>query len=159
MSETTFIVGKENLEVKMSRIFDAERDLVWKAHTNSKLIPQWWGPRETTTVVDKMEVKEGGAWRFINKDKKGDESAFSGIFKELKEPREITWTFNYEPLGPGHEVVETVRFEETGDGQTRVSTVSRYKNIEELEWMVSSGMEIGARETWDRLAELLAKQK
>lgn len=139
----------------MSRVFNAGPEALWKAHTDPEMISKWWGPRDTTTYVDKMEVKEGGSWRFIHKDREGNQTAFFGIFEQLKEPEEITWTFNYEPLSLGHELVETVKFEETEDGQTKVSTVSHYKNIADLEGMVSSGMEQGALESWERLVELV----
>lgn len=163
MTKTEFVIDKEKLEVRMMRVFNAPRELLWKAHTDPNLIPQWWGPRNTTTSVEKMEVKEGGEWRFVNKE--GDvEVAFYGVFKELKEPEHITWTFNYEPIGMGHELVETVKFEETEEDpersrSTKVSTVSHYKSIEDLEGMVGEGMQKGATETWDRLEELVEKME
>ena len=77
----------------MTRIFEAPRELVWKAHTDPNLIPKWWGPRNLTTKIVKMEVKVGGAWRFIHQDKDGKEYVFYGVYKEIKEPEQITWTF------------------------------------------------------------------
>ncbi|MCL5969993.1 MAG: SRPBCC domain-containing protein [Patescibacteria group bacterium] len=160
MDDAKLFVDREKLEIKMERVFDAPRELLWKAHTDPNLIPQWWGPRNTTTAVEKMDVRNGGEWKFVH-DKK---DVFYGIFKEIKEPEFITWTFNYEPIGPGHESVETIRFEETEENleqsrRTRVSTLSHFNSLEDLDGMVNSGMEKGARETWDRLAELLEKMK
>ncbi len=161
-------MGKNNLQIDrdkkqttMERVFDASRELLWKAHTDPELIPQWWGPRGYETVVEKMDVTPGGEWRFIHKakDEKGKDAsyAFYGVYKDLKELEYITWTFNYEPIGLGHEITETVSFVDLGDGKTKVSVVSRYNTIEDLEGMVQSGMEKGATETWDRLEELAAK--
>jgi uncharacterized protein YndB with AHSA1/START domain len=161
MSKNNLQVDKEKKITTMERIFDAPRDLIWKAHTDPKLISEWWGPRATQTIIEKMEVKDGGEWRFVHKSKndKGEdeEYAFYGVFKEIKEPESITWTFNFEPIGPGHEITETIYFEEVGDGKTKLKTISHYKSLEDLEGMVQSGMEDGATESWDRLEELAKK--
>ncbi len=159
MSKNNLQLDRENKVMTMERVFDAPRELVWKAHTDATLIPKWWGPRKYETIVETMEVKPGGKWRYLNKDDKGETFAFYGEFKELKEPESITWTFNFEPIGPGHEITETVTFEEIEDGKTRIKTVSHYNTIEDFEGMLNSGMEAGATETWDRLGELLQGMK
>ena len=158
MSKNNVQIDKKQKITTMERVFDAPRELLWKAHTNPKLIPQWWGPRDSEAVVEKMEVRVGGEWRYIHKgkDEKGQpvEYAFYGVYKEIKEPESLTWTFNFEPIGPGHEITETVYFDDLGDGKTKLRTVSHYLSIEDLEGMVQSGMEDGATQTWDRLEEL-----
>src|SRR6266851_3996528 len=74
--------GKQ--EIVITREFDAPRELVFKACTDPKLIPQWWGPRSLTTEVDKMDVKPGGQWRFINRDAEGKHTRFTAcITKSL----------------------------------------------------------------------------
>ncbi len=157
--KTTFGVDKEKLQSTMERVFDAPRELLWKAHTDPTLMEKWWGPRAYTVTVEKFDPKPGGSWRISHtgKDETGQEAsyAFYGEFKEIKEPESITWTFNFEPIGPGHEVTETITFEDLGNGQTKSSVVSRYKSLEDLEGMLQSGMEQGANETWDRLEELI----
>ena len=67
-------------EVVMSRVFDAPRALIFKIYTDRKHIPQFWGPRKYTTIVDRLEVRVGGIWRFIQRDAKGKEFAFNGVF-------------------------------------------------------------------------------
>ena len=169
MAETEFVVDKEKLEVRMSRVFDVPREKVWRAHVDPKKLEQWWGPRKYTTIVEKWDARVGGKWKFINKD--ADEThVFYGEFREIKEPEKIVWTFTYEPY-PDQELVETLTLEELpggppshkapeGQSKTRLSTVSRYPNLEALEGMLMGGeMEKGARETWDRLEELLVKEK
>lgn len=158
MSKNNLQVDKENLITIMERTFDAPKELLWKAHVEPSLMPKWWGPSSYETVVEKMDVTEGGEWRYIQrgKDEKGNDAeyAFSGVYKEIKDQESITWTFNFEPIGPGHEITETVYFEDLGDGKTKIQTVSHYLTREDLEGMVGSGMEDGAIETWDRLEEL-----
>jgi uncharacterized protein YndB with AHSA1/START domain len=157
MTSTDFTVSKETLEVATTHVFGAPRETVWKVYTDPSLIPEWWGPRRLTTVVDRMDVKPGGAWRYVQRDEEGNEYAFSGVYMEVKEPELISDTFNYEPMGSGHELVETLRLEGLPGGKTRVTSTSRYRTLEDLEGMLESGMEQGAVESYDRLDELLEK--
>jgi uncharacterized protein YndB with AHSA1/START domain len=159
MSETTFTVKREELKVVIERVFDAPRELVWKTITDPNLIPKWWGPEKYPTIVDKMDVKVGGTWRFISKDADGNEFAFSGVYKEIVPPERLVQTFNFEPIGPGHDSTETAILEETEDGKTRMRITSVYHTIEDLDGTIESGMEAGARETWERLAEVVATRK
>ena len=160
---TTFGVNKEKLESTMERVFDAPRELLWKAHTDKDLMAKWWGPKAYEVIVEKYDFRKGGSWRISHKgkDEKGEEAtyAFYGDFLDIKEPESITWTFNFEPIGPGHEITETVSFEEIEPGKTKVTTISHYKSIEDLEGMLQSGMEQGANETWDRLEDLVRSMK
>jgi uncharacterized protein YndB with AHSA1/START domain len=113
--------------------------------------------------VEQYEAKPGGKWRISHngKDENGQEATyvFYGDILDVKENESITWTFNFEPIGPGHEITETFHFEDAGDGKTRIRTVSHYKSLEDLEGMLQSGMEEGANETWDRLDELVVSMK
>ena len=111
--------------------------------------------RSSTTIVDKLELHPGGKWRFVQRAEDGSETGFRGEFREIRDPESITWTFEWEGM-PGHISTETVTFAEQ-DGGTLVSTVSVFDNRDDRDGMVESGMEDGMRETYDRLAELLAK--
>ena len=156
MAKTEFVVDKEKLEVRMSRVFDAPREKVWQAHVGPKKLEQWWGPRKYTTIVEKLEPRVGGKWKFINKDSE-ETHVFYGEFREIKEPERIVWTFTYEPYHD-QELVETLTLEELPGGKTKIATLSKYPSLGALEgMMMGGGMEEGARETWDRLAELLVK--
>lgn len=141
-------------EIVMERIFDAPRELVFKAYTEPTLIPRWWGQRNTTTTVDKMEVKPGGLWRFVQRDADGNEYAFNGQYREVAPPERLAYTFEFEGL-PGHVMLETVTFEALGD-KTKVKVLSLFDSVEDRDGMLQSGMEAGANESNDRLAELLA---
>ena len=156
MSKTTFTVKKDELKVVMERVFDAPRELVWKIISDPKMVPKWWGPERFETIVDKMDFRVGGEWRFIHKAE-GEQHSFHGIYQEIVPLEKISDTFNYEPIGPGHEMVETLVLEATPDGKTKAAQTSAFKNIEDLEGMVNSGMEDGATETWERLAALAEK--
>ena len=142
-------------EIVAERVFDAPRDQVWAAYTDPELIPEWYGPRGTTTIVDKMEVKAGGAWRFVSRSSDGSETAFRGTYREVTPPERIVQTFEWEGM-PGHVSVDTATFEDLGD-QTRVVSTSVFHTTEERDGMLGSGMEGGLNDTYARLDELLAR--
>lgn len=140
-------------EIQTSRSFDAPREIVFGAHVDPELVPKWWGFRTHTTVVDKLDARAGGEWRFVGTAPDGTEYGFHGEFREVTPPELITWTFEYEGM-PGHVTVETMRFSEQ-DGTTTITVTSVFDSVEERDGMLNA-MEPGAAETYDRLAELLA---
>lgn len=144
--------GKQ--DIVMTRLFDAPRDLVFKVYTDPTLIPQWWGQRNNTTTVDKMEVRPGGIWRYVETDPEGNEYAFHGVYHEIVTPSRIVNTFEFEGM-PGHVLLATVTFDES-EGKTRLTERSVFQSVEDRDGMVQSGMEAGAAETMNRLEELLA---
>ena len=148
--------GKQN--IILTRTFDAPRALVFKAYTDPNLISQWWGPRKYETIVDKMEVKKGGIWRFINRGSDGQEFAFNGVYHEIAAPERLLYTFEFEGLPPGHAGIVTITFEDQ-NGKTLLTDKSVYQSVEDRDEMAQSGMEEGAAETFDRFEELLAKMK
>ncbi len=141
-------------EIVMTRVFNAPRELVFRAHTDPKLIAQWWGLRSYTTIVDKMDVRPGGAWRFVQRRADGSEEGFRGEFREIVPPERFTWTFEWEGA-PGHVGLETYTFEEHA-GKTTLTATSVFNTPEERDGVIASGMEAGANESADRLEELLA---
>ncbi len=83
----------------MTRRFDAPRELVFKTYTDPKLISQWWGIGGTTTV-DKMDVRPGGDWRYIQHDDPGNQYAFSGVTRRLQPPERLAYTFEFDAICP-----------------------------------------------------------
>jgi uncharacterized protein YndB with AHSA1/START domain len=159
MSEkASFSVDREKLEVTATRIFDSPSDQVWRAYTDPKLIPLWWGPRFLKTTVDSMDFRTGGKWRFIHEDPSNKTYGFHGEYREIVEQKRIVSTFIFEAV-PNSTVVETTIFEQLPGDKTKVTNVSRFPSREALEGMVSTGMEQGSKEMNDRFAELLEKQK
>jgi uncharacterized protein YndB with AHSA1/START domain len=143
-----------DLEIAMSRTFDAPRALVFRAFTDPALIPNWWGQRDSTTIVDKLDLRPGGQWRFVSHTPDGTEYVFHGEFREISPPERFTWTFEFEGM-PGHVLVETMTFTEA-DGKTTYNSISVFDSIEERDGMLSTGMAEGAAESCDRMAEFLA---
>ena len=154
-TRTAAVTTPTDREIHIEREFDAPRDRVFAAFTDPDLIPEWWGPRNTTTVVDRMEVRPGGSWRFVVRNSDGSETAFRGTYREVSAPERIVQTFEWEGM-PGHVSVETATFEDLGE-RTRVVTTSLFHTPEERDGMLASGMERGMNETYARLDELLAR--
>jgi uncharacterized protein YndB with AHSA1/START domain len=140
-------------EIVMTRVFDAPRRLVWEAHTKAEHIRQWWGPRRTHLAVCEMDFRPGGAWRFVDRRDHGHAYGFRGVYKEIVPPERMVWTFEFEGA-PGHVSTETLTLSEQ-DGRTTLTARMVFDTSEDRDGMLQNGMESGARETWDRLAEYL----
>lgn len=154
MSKLTVVVEPGKQEIFMTRMFDAPRELVFKAYTDPALIARWWGLRQNTTLIDEMEARPGGKWRFVERDPDGQEFAFHGVYHDVVAAERIVQTFEFEGM-PGHVVMETSTFEDVG-GQTKVIAQSIFQSVADRDGMVASGMEYGAEEGYQRLDELLA---
>jgi len=151
----TVLTTPSDREIVSERVFDAPRERVFAAFTDPELIPEWWGPRRLTTTVDKMDVRRGGAWRFVSRGSNGEEQGFRGTYREVTPPERVVQTFEWEGM-PGHVIVETVTFEDLGE-RTKVTNISLFHTTEERDGMLASGMESGLTESHDRLDEVLAK--
>lgn len=158
MSETKGTIKLlSDREIQMSRVFNAPRELVFRAHTDPALISQWWGMGDNT-VVDKLELQVGGQWRFVQHAPDGNEYAFRGEYREITPPERFVNTFEFEGM-PGHILVETYLFEDLGNGQTRLTSTSVFDSKEDRDGMLASGMEHGSEVSWNHLDTLLAKQQ
>ncbi len=143
-------------EIRIERVFDAPRDRVFAVYTDPELIPEWWGPRGTTAVVEEMDAQTGGRWRFVVRNSDGTQTGFRGAYREVTPPERIVQTFEWDGM-PGHVSVETATFQDLGE-QTKVTTVSVFHTTEERDGMLASGMEGGLNETYDRLDEVLRRK-
>jgi uncharacterized protein YndB with AHSA1/START domain len=143
-------------DIRVERVFDAPRERVFATYTDPALIPEWWGPYDTITIVDTMDVRPGGAWRFVVRGADGSETAFRGTYREVVPPERIAQTFEWEGM-PGHVSVESATFEDLGDGRTKVVTTSLFHTPEERDGMMASGMEGGLNQSYARLDALLAR--
>ncbi|MEX0741711.1 MAG: SRPBCC family protein [Phycisphaeraceae bacterium] len=137
----------------MTRVFDAPRELVWKAFTDPKLVAQWWG-RGNKLVIERMEVERGGHWRFVEHGPDGVHG-FEGRFREVTPPECLVQTFEWDGM-PGYVAVTTAAFEDLGDGRTKVVTTSLFHTTEERDGMLNSGMEQGLSQSYAALDRLLA---
>lgn len=155
MARINLVAEPGKQEIVITQVLNAPRERVFKTCTDPILIPRWWGPRNLTTTVDKMDVRPGGVWRFVQRDADGNEYAFKGVYHDITPSERLVFTFEFEGM-PGHVLLETMTFEED-DGKAKLTDRSVFQTVEDRDGMLESGMEEGATETMDRLAELLAK--
>ena len=139
------------------RTFDAPRDRVWQAFTDPAIVPRWWGKHGTTTTVEEMDVRVGGAWRYVNRADDREPVTFYGEYLEIDAPARFRWTFLFDVPGVGPQGgPESHTFEDLG-GRTRVRSVGEMGSVKEIEAAVAVGMIEGGIQLWDRLAEFLAE--
>jgi uncharacterized protein YndB with AHSA1/START domain len=153
-SYTTTLTMPSDRELLITRTFDAPRRLVFEALTKPEHVAHWYGPRSTTLRSCEIDLRVGGRWRYVLSDASGNEFGFSGEYREIVPPKRIVTTEGYEGM-PGHEYLATVTLDEH-DGQTTLQSHLLYQSAEDRDGHLQSGMEPGMRETYERLAELLA---
>jgi uncharacterized protein YndB with AHSA1/START domain len=150
------ITKPSDREIRIERIFNASRDRVWKALTDPKLVAQWWG-RGNKLVIERLEVKRGGHWRFVEHSDEG-EHGFEGRFAEVTPPERVVQTFEWDGM-PGHVALETMTLEDLGDGRTKLVTTSLFHTTQDRDGMLQSGMEGGLNESYAALDRVLATMR
>jgi uncharacterized protein YndB with AHSA1/START domain len=140
-------------EIVLTRVFDAPRDLVFEALTRPELLRRWFGPHGWNVVVCDIDFRVGGAWRYVLEGPEGRTMGMGGEYREIA-PDEYR-TVHTEAMDdyPGESVVTMVLTEQ--DGRTTLTGTVLYDSQETRDAVVASGMEHGAAETYDRLADLL----
>lgn len=138
--------------IRITRDFRATPAQLFAAHTDPELYARWVGPESVGTVIDHWDARTGGSWRFRNT--RGDEEyAFHGCFHEVR-PDRIVQTFTFEGFPDGVSL-ETMTFEDLGDGWTRLHAQSLVDSFEAREGMLASGMEVGVNEGYAALDAMI----
>jgi uncharacterized protein YndB with AHSA1/START domain len=145
------VTTPSDTEVRMTRLFDAPRELVFAAHSQAEHVKHWWGRGNPLDV--ELDFRVGGTWRFVE-HADGEQYAFRGEYREIVEPERIVQTFEFEGM-PGHICVETLELTEQ-DGGTLVTSTTRFDSVEDRDGMVDSGMEQGAEQSYLALDKHLA---
>ena len=157
MADLQVVADPGTQQILVTRSFAAPRELVFKAFIDPDAVRRWWGQRDNETIVDQLEARAGGRWRFVQRSPDGNENGFHGVFHEVTAPGRVVYTFEWEGL-PGHVLLETVTFEEQ-DGKTQMTDSSVFQSVADRDGMLRSGMESGAAESMDRLDEYLAASR
>jgi len=144
-----------DLEIVMTRSFDAPRDLVFEAWTRPELVRLWWGLRNQTLSVCEIDLRPKGAWRFVLRDPDGGEFRFHGVYKRIVSPERLEYSQCFdEPAIGSPECFVIVTFEEH-DGKTTVTSRLLHDSKEARDGHLQSGVEQGSSETLWRLDELM----
>jgi uncharacterized protein YndB with AHSA1/START domain len=153
IAEATIEADPKVPVIRITRDFNATPAQLLRAHTDPDLFVQWVGPNGMTTKIDQWDARTGGSWRFVQ-DAEGAEFAFRGCFHEIR-PDRIVQTFTYEGE-PDGVALETLVFEDLGDGRTRMLASSLCDSFEGRDAWLQSGMETGVHEGYAKLDRLLA---
>ncbi|MGC5025406.1 SRPBCC family protein [Tsukamurella sp. DT100] len=139
--------------ITITRDFQATPAQLFRAHTDPELYARWVGPSDIATEIVHWDARTGGSWAYNNT--RGDERySFHGSFHDVREDR-IVQTFTFDEW-PDAVSLETMTFEDLGDGRTRMHSVSLLDSFESRDGMLASGMEKGVNDGYAKLDELLA---
>jgi uncharacterized protein YndB with AHSA1/START domain len=140
--------------IKITRDFAATPEQLFRAHTDPDLFARWVGPDSVSSRIDYWDARDGGSFRFLN-EREGEEFGFRGCFHEVS-PDKIVQTFTWEGMPEGV-ALETLRFEDLGNGRTRLHAQSLVESFEARDGWLASGMEVGVNEGYAALDRLLAQ--
>jgi uncharacterized protein YndB with AHSA1/START domain len=159
-------------EIVLTRVFDAPRELVFKAWTDPKHMAQWWGPKAFTNPVCQMDLRPGGAWRIVVRSPDGIDYPLKGVFREIVEPERLVMTFDcsehpdewHDLVNPNRDKAKgrpaldllcTVTFEDQA-GKTKLTVQTLMESVAIRDAMVKMGMKEGWGQSLDRLEAVLA---
>jgi uncharacterized protein YndB with AHSA1/START domain len=141
-------------EIVMTRAFSAPARTLFEVWTKPEHVRKWYAVRSTTMTVCEIDLRVGGAWRWVLLHPKGGEIAFSGVFSEIDPPHRLQRTEVFEAM-PGAESLVTQTFDEK-DGQTTITINMLFKSKQDRDICLKSGMELGVKECFQKIDELVA---
>ena len=140
--------------IRITRDFRATPAQLMRAHTDPELYARWVGPADMSVEIDYWDARSGGSWRFLNERAGEPSQAFHGCFHEVGQDR-IVQTFTWEGMPEGVSL-ETLWFEDLGDGRTRLHAQSLVDSFEDRDAWLRSGMETGVNDGYAKLDDLIA---
>ncbi|GAA5080592.1 uncharacterized protein YndB with AHSA1/START domain [Thermocatellispora tengchongensis] len=153
ITETVIEADPKVPVIRTARDFAATPEQLFRAHTDPALFAQWVGPDGTSTRIERWDASTGGSWRYVSVHE-GTEYGFHGCFHEVRPDRIVqTFTFDGDPDGVA---LETMWFEDLGDGRTRLRTQSLVDSFESRDAWLRSGMEVGVNDGYAKLERLIA---
>ena len=155
-SDTFTVTTPSEREIKMTRLFDAPRHLVWEAMSKPEHIKRWWGclGQGYSVPVCEVDLRPGGKWRFVNRHPKG-EAEFYGEYREVVPPERVVFTEIFAPFPDAGSLVTAVLTEE--NDKTRLTVTAQYPSLEVRDMVIGTGMAKGAAASYDRLEEVTAE--
>lgn len=143
-------------EVVLTRVFDAPRQMVFDAFSKPELLKRWFGPRGWSLAVCEVDLRVGGGFRFVLEGPGGQKMGMRGVYRELNPPERSVHVETFDDY-PGESLVTAVMTEL--DGKTTLRCTVEYPSSEVRDIVLRSGMEHGAAESYDKLAEMLAESR
>ncbi|WP_414939850.1 SRPBCC family protein [Amycolatopsis sp. cmx-11-51] len=156
MGRTLSVAKAGDLEIVMTRSFDASRALVFDAWTKPELVRRWFGPRDCEVVECEIDLRVGGGWRYLLRHGGGMEMVLRGVYQEISRPEKLVSLETNEDCDASEgQVLVTLTLVEH-DGVTTLTQVLRYGSKRIRDAVLESGMERGVGEGFDELAEVVA---
>lgn len=156
-SDTFKLDLPNDLDIRISREFNAPRNLIWDCWTKPEHVKNWWGLHGSELKVCEIDLSIGGRWRYVIAGQ-GTEHGFNGVFTAIDKPEKLDHTQIYEPM-PNFPCMVLVTFEDLGNNRTRMTEITRHETKMGRDGHVQSGMEYGSRQSLDRLEYLLTQQQ
>jgi len=150
---TLQVTTPSDREIVLTRVFDAPRRLVFEAFSKPELLKRWFGPRGWSLDVCEVDFRVGGGFRFVMRGPDGKQMGMRGVYRELSPPERSVHMESFDDY-PGESQVTAVFVEH--EGKTTLTATVLYPSKEVRDIVIQSGMEHGAAESYDKLAELLA---
>ena len=141
--------------IDIEREFDAPVAAVFRAHAEPDLIKQWLGPNGYEMDIEHFDFTSGGGYRYVQRNAEGQEFAFNGVFHVVRENDFAIQTFEFEGF-PDVVSIESLTFEDLGNGRTRLRAHAVYPTLEARDGMIASNMEVGVVEGYERLDKVTA---
>ena len=154
--ETTIEADPNLPTIRIIRDFDAPPDRVFRAWVDPELVVQWLGPKSSEIRIDQWNARTGGNFRYASVQDGEEVAAFYGSFHEVRPSERLVQTFTWEGM-PDGVALETMTFEDLGDGRTRTIGLSLVENLEARDGIMASGMEVGVYEGYAKLDALFAE--
>lgn len=154
--KTDVVTNSAERELVITRVFNAPREVVFKAWTDPKQVVRWWGPKGFTNTVREIDVRPGGVWRFVMHSPDGVDYENKIVYIDIVKPERLVYVHSGDDEDEPGQFQVTVTFAEQGSKTELTirmlfaSAAERKKNVEEI------GAVEGANQTLDRLEEHLA---
>jgi uncharacterized protein YndB with AHSA1/START domain len=156
MTNPVTITAPEGLPfIDIEREFDAPVAAVFRAYAEPDLIKQWLGPNGYEMDIEHFDFTSGGGYRYLHRNPEGQEFAFNGVFHVVRENDFAIQTFEFEGF-PDVVSIESLTFEDLGNGRTRLRAHAVYPTLEARDGMIASNMEVGVVEGYERLDKVAA---
>ena len=142
-----------DLEILITRVFDAPAELVFRAWTTPDLVRRWWGYETSPLVVCDIDLRIGGSWRYVTRDQDGTELGWHGTFRSINAPYNLVSSEVFEGY-PDGEAMNTLVLDEH-DGTTTMSVTVLHQSRANRDGHIESGMEHGLQNSLNRIEDLL----
>ena len=138
--------------IMFTRLFDAPPSAVFEAWTKAEHVAQWWDPSGAPLAVCEIDLRPGGAFRWVNQGDKGMEYSFTGTYREIASPHGLVFAARTFPSSP--ESIATLSFIEDNGGTKFIMTIE-CQSIEDRNALLAMRVDLGTARTLENLATFL----